>query len=63
MATLYKLLKAQDNLIVDLWRTIEMLSCHIGLPSPQGSQNASKNQQEESEGARDGDGGGDLSLD
>ncbi|XP_039135788.1 uncharacterized protein LOC120273223 [Dioscorea cayenensis subsp. rotundata] len=58
LATMKKKIEAQDNLIVDLKRTIEMLCNHIGMPPLHGTQNASNNQPEECEGTSDGDGDG-----
>ncbi|XP_039127019.1 uncharacterized protein LOC120263208 [Dioscorea cayenensis subsp. rotundata] len=63
LATMKKKIEAQDNLIVDLKRTIEMLCNHIGMPPLHGTQNSSNNQPEESEGTRDGNGDGDEDPD
>ncbi|XP_039143936.1 uncharacterized protein LOC120281064 [Dioscorea cayenensis subsp. rotundata] len=49
LATMNKRLEAQDNLIVDSKRTLEMLCNHIGMTPPHGTQNASNSQPEEGE--------------
>ncbi|KAH7650852.1 hypothetical protein IHE45_20G019500 [Dioscorea alata] len=68
LATMKNKIEAQDKLIVDLKRTIEMLCNHIGMPPLHLTQNAINNQSKECEGSRDrdgdgdGDGGEDLGL-
>ena len=59
---MHKGLEAQDNLITDLRKMIEMLWNHISKLAPYESQNISRSQLEECKGTRDGDDSNDPGL-